>query len=127
VGLRVALMTPPATVVRTGSLVVDLVDEQVYVHGAEISLSEREWGVLAHYARNVGRPCAHDDVLASVWGPEYVTGIRKPRPGRSGTWSCERQMLSVTMVRLRAKLGDARGLLEVDGRGKRRLRLEAPS
>lgn len=126
-GLLLAMMAArvpaPAQVIRTGPLVVDLVQERAYVHGEEIRLSGREWGVLAYYARRVGQPCAHEDVLAGVWGPEAVTGRSKHRPTGSGTWRTDLQVLTVNVGRLRAKLGPAADLIDQSERGKRRLRL----
>lgn len=129
-GLLLALtalrMQPAPSVVRTGPLVVDLVQERAYVHRQAIRLSAREWGVLEYYARHAGRPCSHEDVLAGVWGPEAITGQTKARPAPYGSWRCDLQMLTVVLSRLRAKLGPASSLIETSERGKRRLRLVEP-
>ena len=45
---RLSRVTP--RVVRTGGLAVDLVARRVAVHGSEVTLGGREWGVLAYLA-----------------------------------------------------------------------------
>lgn len=113
VGMRVALMTPPATVVRTGSLVVDLRRRAVTVVGEPVHLSVREWELLAHLALNVERRCPMHEVLGVLGDDSW--------PARTAKRAAAATM---TMGRLRAKLGVAAYLIDTVKNGGYRLRLE---
>jgi DNA-binding response OmpR family regulator len=92
---HVGLGTDP--VLRTGALEVFLESPRVRVAGKEIELTRKEYGVIELLASNLGRVVVSDAILARVWGDEYI--------GYAAT-------LHVTVSRLRAKLGEARHLLE---------------
>lgn len=113
VGERRALSGLRPAVVKTGPLVVDMIAEQATVNGEVISLSRREWAMLAYYAANIGRPCTHEDTLAAAWGPEWR---------RDDT-----HIVRTNMLRLRKKLGIAAPLLDNGMPGSYCLRYEEPS
>lgn len=110
-GLLLALRTPPATVVRTGGLVVDLdAVGTVRVDGRAVGLTDREWHLLAYLARHLGRFCPADDIIAAVWGPEWVSGdVYVCRDGIARR--TDRRLVNVNANRLRAKLGTAGALI----------------
>jgi DNA-binding response OmpR family regulator len=123
-GLLMALRTPPATVVRTGPLVVHLRNRVVTVDGAEVSLSPRETDLLIYLATHLGRCCRTYEILAAVWGTEWITG-RKNRHGRRA----DLHVVTVYANRLRGRLGAAAELIDTSpraGESWRRLRMEAP-
>lgn len=132
-GFRLALMAQtvkPTRIVRTGPLVVDLVGRHVAVRGVVVPLTGREWGLLSFLAVRAGRFCANDEIVADVWGPEYVTGeVRRSKSGRMTR--VDHRVLTTNLSRLREKLGPAGPLIvtvygTVAGQGGKRLELVAP-
>lgn len=118
-GYEQAMAEQRASIVRTGPLTIDLGDSgRVWVEGVEIALTDREWHVLAHLARNLGRFCPNDEVIAAVWGPEYVSETRRVRPDGYSVRT-DHQILNVTIHRLRPKLGTARALISRGTPGNR--------
>jgi DNA-binding winged helix-turn-helix (wHTH) protein len=85
------------TVVWTGSLVIDRWARTVASAGRVVRLTEREWSVLDHLARHVGRLCSLAEIVHAVWGSEWVPADH---------------MVRVNMVRVRQKLGDNGRLIE---------------
>jgi two-component system, OmpR family, KDP operon response regulator KdpE len=79
-----------------GSLKLDLVHHQAQLDGDPVSLTAKEFDLLAFLARHAGKVCTHQMILGQVWGGEY---------GR------ESEYLRVYIYRLRRKLGDAEGQL----------------
>lgn len=53
-------------------LVVDADSSQVTLHGKPVSLTPTEFQLLLTLAENAGRILSHEQLLAQVWGPEYV-------------------------------------------------------
>lgn len=80
------------------------------VDGGEVHLAKREWGLLAYLARYVGTWCDSEDILRTVWGPEWVTGERLQKARR--TERRDLKLVTITACRLRARLGLAGTLLE---------------
>lgn len=78
--------------VKLGDLVVDRAAREVSVDGARVSLTAKEFSLLAFLAQNRGRVFARQTLLARVWGPRYEGGART---------------VDIHVRRLRAKLGDA--------------------
>jgi len=73
-GLRAALgrVNPSAEpVVEVGDLRVDLEKRSVTVRGRPVPLTPHEYGMLALFARNVGKLLTHRTILREVWGPAY--------------------------------------------------------
>jgi two-component system KDP operon response regulator KdpE len=57
-------------VVRTGDLVLDLGRRSVTRGGAAVSLTPKEYDLLAELALNLGRTAPHGALLKAVWGSE---------------------------------------------------------
>jgi len=55
-----------------GNLVIDLAAHTVTVAGHSVDLAPREFDLLAALAQEAGRVLSVDDLLARVWGAEYV-------------------------------------------------------
>lgn len=114
-GLRLGVLAyaPAARAVRTGPLVVDLdTPLRVTVDGQSVDLTEREWSILAYLASHVGTLVRSEEVIAAVWGPEYVTpDVRYTRADGSDASRVDHHLLNVNIHRLRQKLGPAASLL----------------
>lgn len=82
-----------APVVRTGDLEIDLGLRRVTKGRETLSLSPKEYDLLAELAVNLGRTVSHKDLLRSVWGSERA----------------DIQYLRVYVGQLRQKLGAAGG------------------
>ena len=67
----------PAEVVRSGDLAIDLGRRRVALGSREIELTPTEYSLLAELARNAGKVMLHEELLGTVWGPEYrnETGV----------------------------------------------------
>ena len=83
---------------RNGPLEVDLTRRLVRVEGITLTLSPREYGVLALLARNAGRVMTHGQLLTAVWGPAHSEDV---------------QYLRVYIGHLRQKLGLLAGKLVI--------------
>lgn len=117
------------SVIRTGPLVVDLDAKTAAVDGQPVRPSGREWGILAYLAEHAGRFRTNDEIIAAVWGAEWVTG-RRVAQAAGGTYRVDHRLVSVNVHRLRAKLGAAESLIvsvSHQGRSGRRLEMETPS
>lgn len=58
--------------VRAGRLVVDYAAHRVLYDGVAIELAPREFDLLHELARESGKVISSADLLARVWGPDYV-------------------------------------------------------
>src|SRR5438270_1956034 len=56
---------------RYRGLVVDFSARRVRLNDVSVSLTRREFEVLAHLARNAGKVLLHRQVLQAVWGSQY--------------------------------------------------------
>ncbi|HMN63749.1 MAG TPA: response regulator [Burkholderiaceae bacterium] len=87
---------------------VDLDARRVQLDGADVHLTPTEYRLLARLVRSAGRVVTHRQLLADVWGPEYVEHTH---------------YLRLYMAQLRAKLeddpADPRRLLTETGVGYR--------
>jgi DNA-binding response OmpR family regulator len=106
-GRRQELERQAGLVVRTGPLVIDRHHDLVWLDGAEVHLSEREWGVLAYLAEHADVWCVSTDVVGVAWGPEWV-------PSHD-------TLMRTCVNRLRMRLGPAGHLVETHP-GRRRMR-----
>lgn len=79
-----------AGVLKVGDLIVNPENYQVYVHGAPLDLTYKEFELLKFLAQRPGRVCDRDMLLREVWGYDYYGGTRT---------------VDVHIRRLRAKLG----------------------
>jgi two-component system, OmpR family, KDP operon response regulator KdpE len=96
---RALRVEAPAPVITAGPLQVDLERRLARVAGLEISLTPREWELLAALARNLGRVVTQRRLLGEIWGPAHVE---------------DSQYLRVYVGQLRAKLGPAAALLRTE-------------
>ncbi|HEX6499178.1 MAG TPA: response regulator transcription factor [Micromonosporaceae bacterium] len=101
---RVAFSRAAPCAVTVGPLVVDLAAHRVTVHGGEVSLTRKEFDLLAALARRAGEVVSRDHLLAEVWHT---------------TWAGTLRTVEVHVASLRAKLGDAGLIQTVRGVGYR--------
>jgi DNA-binding response OmpR family regulator len=73
------------------NLKIDLARAEVWRNGQPVSLSATEYRLLLQFAHNIGKILTSEDLLTSVWGPEYKT---------------DKEILWVSIARLRQKLED---------------------
>jgi two-component system KDP operon response regulator KdpE len=77
-----------------GDLEVDVVHHMASLGGNTLTLTGREFDLLAYLARHAGKVCTHHMILKDVWGPGY---------------GAESNYVRVYAHRLRKKLGDDDG------------------
>ena len=94
---------------KMGGLVIDRAAHEVTVDGRRVTLTAKEFALLAFLAANRGRVYSREVLLARVWGARYEGGART---------------VDIHVRRLRAKLGDALPLETPRGAG---YKLRAPS
>jgi DNA-binding winged helix-turn-helix (wHTH) protein len=94
---------------KIGTLLVDRAAHEVSVDGRRVTLTAKEFALLAFLAANRGRVFSRETLLARVWGSRYEGGART---------------VDIHVRRLRAKLGDALPLETLRGAG---YKLRAPS
>jgi len=58
-----------------GDLEIDFARRKVYVRGEQVSLTRTEYALLRQLALNANRVMLHRDLLAEIWGPEYLNDI----------------------------------------------------
>jgi two-component system KDP operon response regulator KdpE len=63
--------TAPIPPYSFDGLEVDFTARQIRRDGVEVSLTPKEYDVLAHLARNAGKVLTHRQILQAVWGAEY--------------------------------------------------------
>jgi DNA-binding response OmpR family regulator len=61
---------------KYGDLSLDLSRHEVRVNEEEVALTAKEFGLLEHLLRNVGRVLTRDTLLNSVWGYDYYGTTR---------------------------------------------------
>jgi DNA-binding response OmpR family regulator len=82
-----------AEVVNFGELSVDFLNRIVTVSGETRNLTRIEWLLLNQLVKNIGRLMLYEELLTTVWGPEYRDDV---------------QILRTWVSRLRNKIkGDA--------------------
>jgi two-component system KDP operon response regulator KdpE len=74
-----------------GSLVVDLARREVFLDGAAVALTRKEFAVLSMLVRHPGRVVSQQQILRDIWGPTHVQ---------------DTHYLRIVMGKLRQKLGD---------------------
>lgn len=82
---------PPTPVFTCDDLAIDYDSHKVVLGDQELDLTSTEYRLLSHLTRNAGRILTPDQILATLWGDEYVG---------------EHDMLRVNVTRLRQKLGE---------------------
>lgn len=80
------------SVIRLGPITLDLAARQAARDGFAVSLTRKEFDVLAILMRSPGRLLTHRDLLKTVWGPAHVE---------------DAHYLRIVVARLREKLGDS--------------------
>ena len=82
VRIRVALRTssPPATaaltgIFRMGALSVDFDQCRVMVDGDDVRLTPTEYRLLCVMIRSAGRVLTNQQILQTVWGPQYAAQV----------------------------------------------------
>jgi two-component system KDP operon response regulator KdpE len=63
------------TLLTCGDLEIDFARRTVKLCGEQVSLTRTEYALLRKLALNANRVMPHRDLLAEVWGPEYVDDI----------------------------------------------------
>jgi DNA-binding response OmpR family regulator len=71
------------------NLKIDFARAEVWNDNQPVSLSATEYRLLLQFAHNIGRILTSEDLLTSVWGPEYKS---------------DKEILWVSIARLRQKL-----------------------
>jgi DNA-binding response OmpR family regulator len=82
----------PPSVLEAGGLKVDLAQRQAYLDGAPLTLTRKEFDLLAYLAARPGRVVSRRELLEEVW--------RQPSVG-------EDQTIDVHLYWLRRKLGES--------------------
>jgi two-component system response regulator ResD len=89
--------------VQVGELSLDPLAHEAKFQGKALSLTPREFDLLAFLSRHPGRVFSREELLTKVWGYDYVGATRT---------------VDVHIRRLRAKLGEKNRLIEtVTGAG----------
>jgi two-component system, OmpR family, KDP operon response regulator KdpE len=65
-----------APIFRTGPLSVDLVNRYVFLRGAEVHLSPKEYSLLRFLVNQAGKVVTHQQLLKEVWGPANVEDVQ---------------------------------------------------
>jgi two-component system KDP operon response regulator KdpE len=86
--------TDGSATLEVGPIGIDLVHHMATLDGDDLSLTSREFDLLAYLARHAGKVCTHHMILKDVWGPGY---------------GAESNYIRVYAHRLRKKLGDDEG------------------
>lgn len=86
--------------VSVGALTVDLMANRILVDDRVVTVTSREYEVLAYLARNVGRYCSAHEITRGVWGDAWVESVYDG--GHN---------VRVNLTRVRPKLGPAAALL----------------
>ena len=63
-------------VMSLGGITIDFRKRAVYVDGEEIYLTRIEWLLLSELVQNTGCLLLYEDILTSVWGPEYRDDVQ---------------------------------------------------
>ena len=95
---------PHETLITAGPITVDVRAHRVTVDGADVSLTPREFDILACLASDPGRVFTRREMFARVWG---------------GHWYGPTKVLDVHVAALRRKLGRPELIETVYGRGFR--------
>lgn len=64
-------LTGPLPPYRSNGLEIDFSARRVRRDDVDVSLTPKEYDVLAHLARNAGKVLTHRQILQAVWGAEY--------------------------------------------------------
>ena len=59
-------------VLEVGDFRVDFEARSVFVRGAEVHLTPKEYDLLVHFVQNAGKVLTHHNLLGAVWGGNYT-------------------------------------------------------
>ena len=93
---RLLHVAEPTDEIRQGELVIDEANYTAKFRGRSLDLTFKEFELLKYLAGHPGRVFSRAQLLQEVWGYDYFGGTRT---------------VDVHVRRLRAKLGDAEGLI----------------
>ena len=68
--------SPASDKLHFGQLVLDLDRRQVLLNGDPLAMKPKEYELLVYLAQKRGRVLSRDQILADVWGWDYVGGSR---------------------------------------------------
>jgi DNA-binding winged helix-turn-helix (wHTH) protein len=94
-------------IVRTGPLEINFSAHSAFINGMRVSISGREWEVLAYLARRLGVWCPSEEVITAIWGPTWRISPRTKFT----------HILNCTVYRLRKKFGEAGRLIVTQSSG----------
>jgi two-component system KDP operon response regulator KdpE len=60
------------SVLAEGDFRLDLESRRVFVRGAEVHLTPKEYDLLVHFLRHAGKVLTHHNLLGAVWGGNYT-------------------------------------------------------
>ncbi|MGA9873140.1 MAG: response regulator transcription factor [Rhodococcus sp. (in: high G+C Gram-positive bacteria)] len=95
---------PAADRLTLGDIVVDLAGRSVEVDGREVTLTTKEFEILAHLVTRRGEAVSREQLMDAIWGDAYVAISRT---------------LDVHMTGLRSKLGRSGTIVTIRGFGYR--------
>jgi DNA-binding response OmpR family regulator len=78
-------------VIVIGNITIDLAEYSVMLNGEKLDFTYKEFELLRLFTQNRGKVFSRKDLLATIWGVEYIGGTRT---------------VDVHIRRLRSKLGD---------------------
>jgi DNA-binding response OmpR family regulator len=87
---------------KVGAIVIDRAAHEVLLDGAAVTLTAKEFALLAYLAERRGKVVSRDELLRRVWGNRYEGGART---------------VDIHVRRLRAKLGSELPLATLRGSG----------
>lgn len=87
---------------KVGPILIDKAAHEVTIHGRPVTLTAKEFALLAYLCERRGKVLSRDHLLARVWGNRYDGGPRT---------------VDIHVRRLRAKLGQALPLETLRGSG----------
>ena len=86
----------PNSVISMKGIEIDTAGRNVYIHGAKVDLTAKEYELLLYFAQNRGIALSREQILNVVWGYDYAG------EDRTVDWQVKL---------LRGKLGDCRSYL----------------
>jgi two-component system KDP operon response regulator KdpE len=90
--LRAEHEAEPAAALELGELRIDLPRRLLSVRGEAVTLTRKEWALLALLLRHRGRVLTQSQLLRELWGPTHAE---------------DTHYLRILVAKLRAKLGDS--------------------
>lgn len=73
--VRVCLRSPIANPPPAAALVIDRAAHQVFLHGAAVKLTPKEFQLAEYLSSHPGKLLTHRSILKDIWGPAHVEDI----------------------------------------------------